>query len=105
VIARAAPAAAAEAEVAVAVPALGEPPFGGEVAAVVLAAGEGSRLGRPSKPLARVAGLTLLERTVATLRAAGVARVIVVVGHAKEAVAEFVSERGLDVEVVENDRF
>lgn len=72
---------------------------------MILAAGEGSRLGRPSKPLAQVAGVTLLERTVATLRAAGVSRVIVVVGHAKEAVARFVSQRGLEVELVENERF
>src|SRR3954453_17854165 len=75
------------------------------VEAVVLAAGEGSRLGRSSKPLAEVAGLTLLERTVATVRTAGITRVVVVVGHAKEAVAEFVSRRGLEVELVTNDRF
>ena len=78
---------------------------GGCVEAVILAAGEGSRLGRASKPLAEVAGLTLLERTVASVRAAGITRVIVVVGHAKEAVAEFVSRRGLEVELVTNDRF
>jgi CDP-L-myo-inositol myo-inositolphosphotransferase len=52
-----------------------------------------------------VAGLTLLERTVASVRSAGITRVIVVVGHAKEAVAEFVSRRGLEVELVTNDRF
>ena len=75
------------------------------VAAVILAAGEGSRLGRHSKPLARVAGVTLLERAVAAVRAAGVGRVIVVVGHAKEAVAQFVAQRGLEVELVENDGF
>ena len=78
---------------------------GGCVEAVILAAGEGSRLGRSSKPLAEVAGLTLLERTVASVRAAGITRVVVVVGHAKEAVAEFVSARGLQVELVTNDRF
>jgi 1L-myo-inositol 1-phosphate cytidylyltransferase / CDP-L-myo-inositol myo-inositolphosphotransferase len=80
-------------------------PNGGCVEAVILAAGEGSRLGRSSKPLAEVAGLTLLERTVASVRTAGITRVVVVVGHAKEAVAEFVSRRGLDVELVTNDRF
>jgi len=76
-----------------------------DVAAVILAAGEGLRLGRLSKPLAPVAGITLLERTIATVRAAGVGRVIVVVGHAKEAVAEFLEQRALDVELVENERF
>jgi choline kinase/phosphatidylglycerophosphate synthase len=78
-----------------------EPP----VTAVILAAGEGSRLGQPSKPLARVAGLTLLERAVATLRAAGIEHVIVVVGHAKEEIARFVHSRALDVVLVENERF
>lgn len=72
---------------------------------MILAAGEGSRLGQPSKPLARVGGVTLLERAIATVRAVGITRVIVVVGHAKEAVERFVSSRGLDVELVENDRF
>jgi 1L-myo-inositol 1-phosphate cytidylyltransferase / CDP-L-myo-inositol myo-inositolphosphotransferase len=72
---------------------------------VILAAGAGSRLGQPSKPLARVAGASLLERAVATVRAAGVERVIVVVGHARAAVADFVAARGLDVELVENERF
>ena len=78
---------------------------GGCVEAVILAAGEGSRLGRSSKPLAEVAGLTLLERTVASVRAAAITRVVIVVGHAKEAVAEFVSRRGLEVELVTNERF
>jgi 1L-myo-inositol 1-phosphate cytidylyltransferase / CDP-L-myo-inositol myo-inositolphosphotransferase len=74
-------------------------------AAVILAAGTGSRLGQPSKPLAVIAGATLLERAVTAVRAAGAERVIVVVGHAKEAVERFVAERGLDVELVENDHF
>src|SRR3954469_7149373 len=78
---------------------------GAPVAAVILAAGEGSRLGNGSKPLTRVAGVTLLERAGATVRAAGARRVIVVVGHAKEEVARFVAESGLGVELVENDRF
>jgi choline kinase len=52
-----------------------------------------------------VAGLTLLARTVASVRAAGITRVVVMVGHAREAVAEFVSRRGLEVELVTNDRF
>ena len=71
------------------------------IAAVILAAGEGTRLGRPSKPLTRVAGVTLLERAVAAARGAGITRVLVVLGHAKEEVARFVTERGLDVELVD----
>jgi CDP-L-myo-inositol myo-inositolphosphotransferase len=49
--------------------------------------------------------VTLLERAVGTLREAGVQRVVVVVGHAKELVQRFVCERGLEVELVENADF
>ena len=51
---------------------------------VILAAGAGARLQNGCKPLTEVAGATLLERAVRTLREAGVPRVVVVVGHAKE---------------------
>jgi choline kinase len=73
--------------------------------AVILAAGTGTRLGQPSKPLAAVASVTLLERAVRTVQRAGIGRVIVVVGHAKDAVERFVSTRGLPVELVENEDF
>lgn len=73
--------------------------------AAVLAAGFGERMkdcGRP-KPLVRVGGLTLLERTVRTLRAGGLeGPVVVVVGHRAEEVARFCEERELAVRVVEN---
>jgi nicotine blue oxidoreductase len=49
------------------------------VAGVLLAAGEGSRLGRP-KALIEVGGRSLASRGVATLRAGGVDLVIVVAG-------------------------
>lgn len=74
-------------------------------AGVILAAGSGLRLEGGPKPLARVGGITLLERAVLTLRQAGVKRIIVVIGHAKDAVKQFVAERALDVELVENDDF
>jgi len=38
---------------------------------VILAAGTGARLNNACKPLTRVAGVTLLERAVRTLREAG----------------------------------
>ncbi len=64
---------------------------GEKLGAAVLAAGVGARLrvgGRP-KPLVRVAGLTLLERTIRTLRAGGVqGKVVVVVGHRGKEVPE-----------------
>jgi 1L-myo-inositol 1-phosphate cytidylyltransferase / CDP-L-myo-inositol myo-inositolphosphotransferase len=74
-------------------------------AGVILAAGSGLRLEGGPKPLAQVGGITLLERAVLTLRQAGVKRIIVVIGHAKDAVKQFVAERALDVELVENDDF
>ncbi|BBL78667.1 CDP-alcohol phosphatidyltransferase [Rubrobacter xylanophilus] len=78
---------------------------GDSVGAAVLAAGFGERLrecGCP-KPLARVAGLTLLERTVRTLRAGGLdGEIAVVVGHRGEEVTGYCKERGLPVRVVEN---
>ena len=72
---------------------------------VILAAGTGSRLGVGSKALARVAGITLLERAVSTLREVGVEEILVVVGHETERVREFVRERGLGVQLVENGDF
>jgi hypothetical protein len=46
-------------------------PFLGVPVGVILAAGSGSRLGRLPKPLVRVAGVTLLERALATFHGAG----------------------------------
>lgn len=72
---------------------------------VILAAGEGARLGVGLKPLARVGGVTLLERSIATLRRAGVERIVVVAGHEKDTLKRFVARKGLDVEVADNDGF
>ncbi|MGH3042581.1 MAG: NTP transferase domain-containing protein, partial [Gaiellaceae bacterium] len=72
---------------------------------VILAAGTGSRLGVGSKALARLAGITLLERAVSTLRAVGIEEILVVVGYEKERVREFVREHGLGVQLVENGDF
>ncbi len=57
--------------------------------AVVLAAGKGTRLrsGRP-KVLHEVAGRPMLARVLATARAAGCSRLLVVVGHGAEPVRE-----------------
>jgi CTP:molybdopterin cytidylyltransferase MocA len=49
------------------------------VAGVLLAAGEGSRLGRP-KALVSIAGQSLADRGVALLRAGGAAPVVIVTG-------------------------
>lgn len=66
----------------------------GRPGAVVLAAGAGSRLRSvaPVKPLVPVAGRPLLLRVIDALRAAGVGRVTVVVGHAAAEVAAVVAQ-------------
>lgn len=79
-------------------------------AAVILAAGRGSRLDPGtgasegfSKPLIRVGGMTLLERTVTACREAGAERILVVTGFRAHLVRGEVARwnRG-DVEVVHN---
>lgn len=58
-----------------------------EVAAVVLAAGKGTRLkSDTAKVLHRVAGRSLLGHVLETLRPVGTGRVVVVVGHQREEV-------------------
>ena len=56
--------------------------------AILLAAGEGSRLRAmaPSKPLCLVAGRPLLEHAITSLAAAGITRVIFVLGYEAEAI-------------------
>lgn len=58
--------------------------------AVILAAGQGSRLclpDGPPKPLMELLGRSLLERSMRTAHAAGVRRFVVVVGHRRREVA------------------
>ena len=58
--------------------------------AVILAAGEGSRLARqgdgPPKPALSLLGLSLAERTITSCMAAGIHRFLVVLGHAADQV-------------------
>lgn len=58
----------------------------GRVAAVVLAAGRSTRMGRPKQTLPWGDGQTLLSTVVAGLRASEVSQVVVVTGMAREAV-------------------
>ena len=77
--------------------------------AVILAAGHGSRMAQGGadlpKPLLRVAGLGLLERSLLTLRAAGVEEIRIVVGAGREQIAAEVHRMAaahrLDVEQIE----
>lgn len=70
-------------------------------AAILLAAGESTRMGRP-KALLPWAGTTLIEYQVGQLREAGVSRVVVVLGHEAEAVRPQVPA---EAQVVVNERY
>lgn len=63
--------------------------------AILLAAGEGSRLraSTPFKPLCPVAGVPLIDHALAGLAAAGITRTVVVLGYGAEAVASHLSAR------------
>lgn len=63
--------------------------------AILLAAGEGSRLRAmaPSKPLCVVGDRTLLEHAAASLAAAGITRVILVLGYEAEAIRAHIASR------------
>src|ERR1700712_1146700 len=66
-------------------------------AAVILAAGQGTRM-KSSLPkvLHKVAGLPLLGHVIAALRAAGVTRIVVVTSPAGEVVREYAHAMGCD---------
>jgi len=79
-----------------------------EVGAVILAAGLGERMNhvRVPKPLVRMGGISLLERTYRTVRLGGVrGTIVVVVGHRGDEIARFARDRYLDVKIVENPRY
>ena len=63
---------------------------------LILAAGDGGRLAQicDSKPLVRVAGLSLIERTIATAQQAGVTDFYVITGYAADRVEATLSEVG-----------
>ena len=56
------------------------------VGAVLLAAGEGARMGGVAKALIRLQGVPLISRQLVALSGAGVDEVVVVTGYAREAV-------------------
>lgn len=60
------------------------------IGAVLLAAGEGKRMGGVAKPLIRLQGVPLISRHLVALSAAGIDEVVVVTGFAREAVEEHV---------------
>jgi CTP:molybdopterin cytidylyltransferase MocA len=71
------------------------------IGAVLLAAGEGRRMGGVAKPLIRLQGIPLISRQLVALSGAGVDEVVVVTGHARQAVEEQV--RSFVVTLAHND--
>ncbi len=69
--------------------------------AVILAAGEGSRLraSAPYKPLCPVAGRSLIDHALDGLAAAGLSRVVVVLGYGEDAIAAHLASRRWDIAV------
>jgi 1L-myo-inositol 1-phosphate cytidylyltransferase len=76
---------------------------------LIIAAGQGTRLRSvaPSKPLARVAGLPLIEHVVRSAAAGGATGFVVVTGYAAEPLERFLAElgrrSGLPIETVRNE--
>lgn len=71
-------------------------------AAVILAAGQSSRMGRP-KQLVHVAGRPLLEHTIANVRASGIGQIVLVLGAGAAEIRNVVKLEG--VKVVENPEY
>ena len=71
------------------------------IGAVLLAAGEGRRMGGVAKSLIRLQGVPLISRHLVALSGAGVDEVVVVTGHARHAVEEQV--RSFVVTLAHND--
>ena len=68
-----------------------------QVAAVILAAGSGTRLGGVAKALIRVDGTPLVQRLINTVRSAGIVDVLVVTGDHHDAIAQVVAPTGARV--------
>ena len=73
------------------------------VGAVLLAAGEGLRVGGVVKSLIRLQGVPLINRQLVALSGAGVDEVVVVTGHAREAIEQQV--RSFVVTLAHNDAY
>ena len=73
------------------------------VGAVLLAAGEGQRMGGVAKSLIRLQGVPLINRQLVALSGAGIDEVVVVTGHARDAVEAAVS--GFPVTLAHNENY
>ena len=73
------------------------------IGAVLLAAGEGRRMGGVAKALIRLQGVPLISRQLVALSGAGVDEVVVVTGYARNAIEEQV--RSFSVTLAHNDAY
>ena len=77
--------------------------------AVILAAGRGVRLGaagrRVPKGFIQIDGVTLIERSIGALRAAGIERVTIVTGHLPEHYVDLAGRLGASVTLVHNPEY
>lgn len=73
------------------------------VGAVLLAAGEGTRMGGVAKSLIQLQGVPLINRQMIALSGAGVDEVVVVTGHARDAVEAAVA--GFPVTLAYNENY
>lgn len=73
------------------------------IGAVLLAAGEGRRMGGVPKALIRLQGVPLLSRHLVALSGAGIDEVVVVTGHARSAIEELA--RSFVVTLAHNDAY
>lgn len=76
---------------------------GERVGAVLLAAGESRRMRGVNKLLLRIDGVPLVRRQIDVLRAAGIAEIVVVLGHEAQRVEPLVADAG--VVVVRHDAY
>ncbi len=73
------------------------------IVAIVLAAGESRRMGKPNKLFLQLAGEPLLKRTINTLLASNISEIIVVLGHDRGATETLLQE--CPVKIVFNPNF
>ncbi len=73
------------------------------IGAVLLAAGEGRRMGGVPKPLIRLQGVPLISRHLVALSGAGIDEVVVVTGYARAAIEEQL--RSFVVTLAHNDAY
>ncbi len=81
----------------------------GEITAVFLAAGDGTRFGNSKVPkaLIRVGSKTLIEHALSSLSKAGIKKAVIIAGYKKEKIKEKIKDSysGISVQYAENDNY